>query len=60
MKTATIQFTEEEAQALINLLDLGVKAGGINWAMSAAILANKIGAATFVEPPLKTEENGTE
>lgn len=38
----TIDFTKEEAQVLFNLIDLAVKAGGIQVAAGAAHLAKKI------------------
>lgn len=42
----TIEFTEEELQALIMLLDAGVKFMGIRAAATAAHLFNKLGADT--------------
>ena len=41
----TIEFTQEEANALLTLIDLAVKAGGLNVAQAAAHLAGKIQAA---------------
>jgi len=41
----TLDLTNEEAQALINFIDLGVKATGLGSAEAAVVLAKKIKAA---------------
>jgi hypothetical protein len=46
-KVATIEVSEEEAQILINLLDISVKAGGLPWAASASTWAMKIQNANY-------------
>jgi len=38
----TIELSEQEARVLVQLLDLAVKAGGLNAAAPAATIANKI------------------
>lgn len=64
-KDVTITLTQEELQALVNLLDLGVKAGGINTVPTAARVLGKLQAgmranapapATPVTPGPKAEE----
>lgn len=40
-----VQLTDEEAQVLINLIDISVKASGLQAAASGAFLAGKIAAA---------------
>ncbi len=52
----TIELTEQEAQALTNLLDLGVKSGGLNVAMAGAVLFQKI--KTAAEDARKPKTNG--
>ena len=46
-----IEFTEEEANSLINLLDIAVKSQGLNAANNALVLVNKLQVA-FKEPPV--------
>jgi len=55
-KMITLELTEQEAQALTNLLDLGVKGGGLNVAMAGAVLYQKIKAA--VEDTRKPKTDG--
>ena len=38
----TIEFTDQELQVLTQLLDIAVKAGGLNVAEAASVLARKI------------------
>ena len=38
----TIEFTEQEINALVQLIDIAVKAGGLNVAQAGAILAAKL------------------
>lgn len=45
-----IEFTEQEAQDLVGLLDVAVKAGGLQVAAVAIVLTNKIQTA-FSEAP---------
>lgn len=40
-----IEFTKEEASALLQLIDLAVKTGGLNVAEAATVLARKIAPA---------------
>ena len=42
MKTITVELTEQEAQALLNLMDAGLRQVGLNAAANAALLARKI------------------
>ena len=51
-KTATITFTEEEAQVTVNLFDAAVKSLGLKSAEAAAVLAKKFTTAKFEEPKL--------
>jgi hypothetical protein len=41
-KTMTLELTNEEANALLNFIDLGVKATGLGSAEAAVVLAKKI------------------
>jgi predicted DNA-binding transcriptional regulator YafY len=45
MKNITLDLTQQEAAALVQLMDMGVKAGGINVAAAAAALLRKINDA---------------
>ena len=45
----TVILTEPEANALISLIDAGVRASGLNAAEAAAALYNKIKSAPQVE-----------
>jgi len=47
--------TKEEAQALINLLDMAVKAGGFQAAEAAVYFAKKIEAAQKAEMELQAQ-----
>lgn len=47
--TITLILTEAEANALMGLIDAGVRATGLNSAESAAALFNKIKSAPQVE-----------
>lgn len=49
----TIDLSKEEAQQLLNLLDLAVKAGGLNVASIAMPLAIKLNAAATAEESSK-------
>lgn len=42
---AAVDFTPDEAKALLALLDIAVKASGLNVAQAAAVLAAKIAPA---------------
>lgn len=41
-----VEFTNDERTALLQLIDLAVKAGGLGVAEASLVLANKIKAAT--------------
>ena len=41
----TIEFNDGELQALMQLIDIAVKSGGLNVAQAATVLAQKIGGA---------------
>jgi hypothetical protein len=64
----SIEFTEQELQVLTQLLDIAVKAGGLQVAEAAAALARKISqeieqTPQFAEPsiaPLEDEEETSE
>jgi predicted DNA-binding transcriptional regulator YafY len=45
-----LELTEDEAQALVGLMDLGVKSGGLQVAAAAAVLLQKIQAARKPKP----------
>jgi hypothetical protein len=47
----SVVLTKQEIEVLLGLLDLGVKAGGLSVAANAAVLHQKIQAATPVAPP---------
>ena len=65
MKTTTIELTPEALAALVNLVNLGVKMGGIQMVMTAAMVVPLLDAAqrAFNEqgngamPDMKSEEN---
>ena len=42
---AAVDFTPDEAKALLALIDIAVKASGLNVAQAAAVLAAKIAPA---------------
>ena len=52
----TIEFTDQELQVLTQLLDIAVKAGGLNVAEAATVLAKKISQEIeqpqFAEPSI--------
>lgn len=61
----TIEFTDQELQVLTQLLDIAVKAGGLNVAEAATVLAKKISQEIeqpqFAEPsiaPVEEVEEG--
>ena len=45
----SIEFSEGEINALVQLIDLAVKAGGLNVAQAGAALAQKLTGETQVE-----------
>lgn len=45
-----IEFTKEEATALIQLIDIATKSAGLNVAEAATVLAKKIAPATQDAP----------
>ena len=60
----TIEFTDQELQVLTQLLDIAVKAGGLNVAEAASVLARKISQEIeqpqFAEPSIAPIEDGEE
>lgn len=42
----SVNYTDEEARALVALIDLAVKSGGLQVAETAAVLVNKMKAAS--------------
>jgi len=54
----TIELAEKERTALIQLIDLAVKAGGLNVAQAGATLAAKL--ADQGQPDEQPEEEGEE
>jgi hypothetical protein len=40
-----LELTDDEAQALVGLMDLGVKSGGLKVAAAAAVILQKLQAA---------------
>ena len=51
-----IEFTLEEAQNLVNIIDLAVKAGGLSVSEIALPIFHKIKAAAEVPPPVANTE----
>ena len=51
-----LSLTPDESQTLANLLDLAVKAGGLNVATSAIVIAQKVEAAAYPKPALVKDE----
>ena len=47
----TIDFSDDELQALIQLIDISVKAQGLNVAEAAVILAKKVRESAAGPPP---------
>ena len=60
----TIEFTDQELQVLTQLLDIAVKAGGLNVAEAATVLAKKISQEIeqpqFAEPSIAPVEDAEE
>tara|TARA_Y100001938_G_C8084496_1_gene431118 strand:+ start:170 stop:373 length:204 start_codon:yes stop_codon:yes gene_type:complete len=60
----TIEFTDQELQVLTQLLDIAVKAGGLNVAEAATVLAKKISQEIerpqFAEPSIAPIEDDEE
>jgi len=60
----TIEFTDQELQVLTQLLDIAVKAGGLNVAEAATVLAKKISQEIeqpqFAEPSIAPIEDAEE
>lgn len=52
----TLQLTQQEAAALVQLLDLACKAGGLQVAQVASQLAMKIDAAAKAEEPARADD----
>lgn len=48
--TAPVVFNVEEAKALLQLIDIAIKSGGLNVAEAGVALAKKVNAA-FEPPP---------
>lgn len=48
----SVNYTDEEARALVALIDLAVKSGGLQVAETAAVLVNKMKAAAAATPSL--------
>lgn len=51
----TIEITKEQAQVLLNLLDISVKAGGIQAAKAVVFFSDLIAAAAAKEESLNKE-----
>ena len=49
----TIELSEQEANALLQLIDLAVKSGGLNVAQAGVVLASKIQAASKPQEEVK-------
>lgn len=49
MKTATLTLSDEEANALLKLIDLSVRANGLQFAETAVVLTKKIQAVFTAE-----------
>ena len=52
----TIEITKEQAQVLLNLLDISVKAGGIQAAKAVVFFSDLIAAAAAKEESLNKEQ----
>jgi hypothetical protein len=50
-----IEFTDQEIDALVKLIDMAVKAGGLNVAQAGSILAGKLTA--HLVPPQEVEDS---
>ena len=51
-----IQLTEQEASALLKLIDIAVKTNGLNVAQAALHISNKIQEAFKEEPETEEED----
>jgi|GEM_PF-2944603 len=51
----TIDFTDGELSALVQLLDIAVKSQGLNVAEAAVALVSKVSQASEPEPEVTTE-----
>ena len=51
----TIDFTDGELSALVQLLDIAVKSQGLNVAEAAVALVSKVSQASAPEPEVTTE-----
>lgn len=45
-----VEFTDQELQALVGLLDAGVRASGLRGVKEAAVLLDKLERAATVQP----------
>jgi hypothetical protein len=52
----SIEFTKEEATALLQLLDIACKSGGLNVAEAVTALARKIAPAAQDKPDIAPKE----
>tara|TARA_R110000744_G_scaffold308295_3_gene416341 strand:+ start:2713 stop:2928 length:216 start_codon:yes stop_codon:yes gene_type:complete len=50
----SIEFTEEELNALIQLIDIAIKSQGLNVAQAGVILADKVREAASPTPQVET------
>jgi hypothetical protein len=51
-----IEFTEEEIKVTLQIIDIAIKAGGLNVAEAATIIAKKF-TSNLQEPPSEIEES---
>tara|TARA_Y100001973_G_C5114972_1_gene289629 strand:- start:107 stop:316 length:210 start_codon:yes stop_codon:yes gene_type:complete len=56
MKTTTIEFSDEELNALVNLLDVAVRAQGLGVAQNALVLFAKCKDAAAINQGSSIEE----
>ena len=52
----TIELSEQEIQVTIQLIDVAIKAGGLNVAEAGSIIAKKL-TAHLQEPPTEVEDS---
>jgi|TARA_R110002020_G_scaffold395271_2_gene605355 hypothetical protein len=52
----SIEFTQNEISVTIQLLDIAVKAGGLNVAEAASVIFKKLGVHVEQEPTDESEE----
>ena len=52
----SIQFSQNELSVTIQLLDIAVKAGGLNVAEAASVIFKKLGAYVEEQPTDESEE----